>query len=133
MVATSLVTAGSPRKIWKGTSTLPGAETLARALDDRVLLVRVLALKVNTLNMMGDPDGAIATGRQALELAAALGDSALQEQASPNLGQIYYFLGDFGRAYPGVAVSLEVANRMTDFAREPVESGAVDGGASGLK
>jgi tetratricopeptide (TPR) repeat protein len=48
--------------------------------------------------MTGDPDGAIATGRQALVLAAALGDSALQGQASFYLGLIYYFLGDFGRA-----------------------------------
>src|SRR2546428_11935886 len=48
------------------------AETLARALDDRARLVRVLTLKVNALNMAGDPDGAIVTGRQALELAAAL-------------------------------------------------------------
>jgi tetratricopeptide (TPR) repeat protein len=77
---------------------LAEAEARARALDDRVRLVRVLALKVNTLNMTGDPDGAIATGRQALELAAALGDSTLQGQASFHLGQICYFRGDFGWA-----------------------------------
>ena len=89
------------------------AETLARALDDRVRLVRVLALKVNTLNMTGDPDGAIATGRQALELAAALGDSALQEQASHHLGQIYYFLGDFGRAAELLRWNVEAADRAS--------------------
>jgi tetratricopeptide (TPR) repeat protein len=48
--------------------------------------------------MTGDPDGAIATGRQALELAVALGDSTLQGQASFHLGQICYFRGDFGWA-----------------------------------
>ena len=89
------------------------AEALARALDDRVRLVRVLALKVNTLNMTGDPDGAIATGRQALALAAALGDSALQEQASHHLGQIYYFLGDFGRAAELLRWNVEAADRAS--------------------
>ena len=54
------------------------AEALARALDDRARLGRVLAMMATTLRLTGDPDGAIATGRQALELAAALGDSALQ-------------------------------------------------------
>jgi tetratricopeptide (TPR) repeat protein len=94
--------------------TLMGeAETLARALDDRVRLVQVLALKVNSLNMTGDPDGAIATGRQALELAAALGDSALQEQASLHLGQIYYFLGDFGRAAELLRWNVEAADRAS--------------------
>ena len=89
------------------------AEALARALDDRARLVRVLALKVNTLRMTGDPDGAIATGRQALELAAALGDSALQGQASHHLGQIYYFLGDFGRAAELLRWNVEAADRAS--------------------
>jgi tetratricopeptide (TPR) repeat protein len=89
------------------------AETLARALDDRVRLVRVLTLKVNALNMAGDPDGAIATGQQALELAAALGDSALQEQASFHLGQIYYFLGDFGRAAELLRWNVEEADQAS--------------------
>ena len=58
------------------------AEALARALDDRARLGRVLAGMADVLRMTGDPDGAIAAGQQALELAAALGDSALQVQAS---------------------------------------------------
>ena len=58
------------------------AEALARALDDRARLVRVLARMAHVLRLTGDPDGAIAAGQQALELAAALGDSALQVQAS---------------------------------------------------
>src|SRR5262245_54660978 len=47
---------------------------------------------------MGDPDGAMAAGQQALALADALGESALQGQASFTLGQAYYAIGDFDRA-----------------------------------
>jgi tetratricopeptide (TPR) repeat protein len=58
------------------------AEALARALDDRARLVQVLSRMTQALRLTGDPDGAIAAGRQALELAAELGESALQVQAS---------------------------------------------------
>ena len=54
------------------------AEVLARALDDRARLGRVLAGMAIVLRMTGDHDGAMAAGQQALELAVALGDSALQ-------------------------------------------------------
>ncbi len=65
------------------------AEALARALDDRPRLGRVLASMAQALRMTGDPDGAMAAGQQALELAVALGDRALQAEASHNLGQAY--------------------------------------------
>ena len=58
------------------------AEALARALDDRARLGQVLAQMAHVLRMTGDLDGAMAAGQQALDLAAALGDSALQVQAS---------------------------------------------------
>jgi tetratricopeptide (TPR) repeat protein len=74
------------------------AETLARALDDQARLGRVLARMALVLRQTGDPDGAMAAGQQALVLAAELSDSALQGQASLNLGYIYYAIGDFGRA-----------------------------------
>ena len=61
--------------------------------------------------MTGDPDGAIAAGQQALELAAALGDSALQVQASYYLGQAYYAIGDFGRAAELLRWNVEAADR----------------------
>ena len=73
------------------------AEALARALDDRARLGQVLAQMATVLRMTGDLDGAIAAGQQALDLAAALGESALQVQASHHLGQACYFIGDFGR------------------------------------
>jgi tetratricopeptide (TPR) repeat protein len=76
------------------------AETLARALDDRARLGRVLAWMSSSLRITGDLDGALAAGQQALALAAALGESALQVQVqvSYTLGQVYYAIGDFGRA-----------------------------------
>jgi tetratricopeptide (TPR) repeat protein len=74
------------------------AEALARVLEDRALLGRVLAEMARVLRMTGNPDGAMAAGQQALELAAALGDSALQAHASHHLGQAYQALGDFRRA-----------------------------------
>ena len=87
------------------------AEALARALDDRARLGRVLAGMAHVLRLTGDPDGAMAAGQQALELAAALGDSALQVQASHNLGQAYYAIGDFGRAAELLRRNVEAADR----------------------
>ena len=77
---------------------LEEAEVLARALDDRARLGQVLARMAQVRWITGDHDGAMAAGRQALDLAAALGDSALQVEASLYLGQAYYAIGDFGRA-----------------------------------
>ena len=87
------------------------AEALARALDDRARLGRVLAQMAAVLRITGDLDGAIAAGRQALELAAALGESALQVQASHTLGQAYYAIGDFGRAAELLRRNVEAADR----------------------
>jgi tetratricopeptide (TPR) repeat protein len=57
------------------------ADALARALDDRVWLGRVLARMAIVLRQMGNLDGAIAAGQQALELAVALGDRSVQAEA----------------------------------------------------
>jgi tetratricopeptide (TPR) repeat protein len=87
------------------------AEALARALNDRVRLGRVLARMVRVLRITGDPYGAIAAGQQVLELAAALGDSALQGQAFLELGQTYSAIGNFGRAAELLQQSVEAADR----------------------
>ena len=87
------------------------AEALARALDDRARLGRVLAWMAGLLRTTGDHEGAISAGQQALELATALGESALQVQASLNLGQAYYAIGDFGRAAELLRWSVEAADR----------------------
>ena len=87
------------------------AEALARALDDRARLVQVLARMTQALRLTGDPDGAIAAGRQALELAAELGESALQVQASFILGQAYFDIGAFGLAAELQRRNMETADR----------------------
>jgi len=59
----------------------------------------------------GDHAGALAAGRQAFDLAVALGDSALQRLASYTLGQVYWAIGDFGRAVELLRWSVEEADR----------------------
>jgi len=87
------------------------AESLARALGDRARLGRVLAGMASGLRVMGDFDGAIAAGQQALALAVEIGESALQEQAAHTLGQVYYTIGDFGRAAELLRRNVEAADR----------------------
>jgi tetratricopeptide (TPR) repeat protein len=82
----------------RGLALLGEAEVLARALDDRARLGRVLRGMTTVLRITGDLDGAIAAGQQALELAVELRENALQMHASYSLGLVYYAIGDFGRA-----------------------------------
>jgi tetratricopeptide (TPR) repeat protein len=96
------------------------AETLARALGDRARLARVLARIAHGLRITGDADGAMVVGQQALELAAALGDSALQVEASHRLGQIYSAIGDFGRTAELLRRSVEAADRASGRPRTDV-------------
>jgi tetratricopeptide (TPR) repeat protein len=93
------------------------AEVLARALNDRARLGWVLAEMVHPLRITGDHNGAIAAGQQARELAAALGDSALQAQASYRLGQAYQAIGDFGRAAELLRRNVEAADRESGTPR----------------
>src|SRR5207247_913725 len=87
------------------------ALALAKALNDRARLGRVLAQIASVLRMTGDPDGAMAAGQQALELAVVVGDSVLQGQASTNLGQAYYAIGDFSQAAELLRRSVEAVDR----------------------
>jgi tetratricopeptide (TPR) repeat protein len=88
------------------------AEGLARELDDRARLGRVLAWIALVRRLMGDAAGAMAASQQALALAVALGDRALQAHASLHLGGAYWALGDFSRA-------AEVARRNVEAADGP--------------
>jgi tetratricopeptide (TPR) repeat protein len=62
---------------------------------------------------MGDNDGAMAAGQQALDLAAALGHHALQVHAAYDLGQVCAALGDFSRAVVLQRWSVEEADRAS--------------------
>jgi class 3 adenylate cyclase/tetratricopeptide (TPR) repeat protein len=97
------------------------AEALARALDDRARLVQVLAGMALILRVTGDLDGAMAAGQQALALAAALGDSALQWQASLYLGLAYYAMGDFGRAAELLRWNVQAADQESGTLRTDVQ------------
>jgi class 3 adenylate cyclase/tetratricopeptide (TPR) repeat protein len=88
------------------------AETLARGLDDQARLGRVLAWMALVRRITGDLDGALAASRQALDLAVALGDRALQVEATHHLGMAYHSLGDFNRA-------AELLRRNVDAADGP--------------
>jgi tetratricopeptide (TPR) repeat protein len=96
------------------------AEALARGLDDRVRLGRVLAGMAEGRRITGDLDGALATGHQALELASALGDRALQGQACFRLGQVCAAIGDFGRAVALLRRSVDGADHAADTPRTDV-------------
>jgi tetratricopeptide (TPR) repeat protein len=68
----------------------------------------------SVLWITGDPDGAMAAGQQALVLAAALDDNALQGEASFHLAQVYRAIGDFGRAAEILRRNVEAADRASD-------------------
>jgi tetratricopeptide (TPR) repeat protein len=87
------------------------AEALARALDDRARLGRVLAGMARIRRITGDHGGAIVAGQQALALAVALGESALQMPASHNLALVYYAIGDFHRTAELLGRNVEAADR----------------------
>ncbi len=96
------------------------AEALARTLDDRVRLGRVLAQMADGLRIMGDHDRAMATGQQALALAVELGESALQAEALNGLGRAYLGIGDFGRAAELLRGSVAAADREAGTSRTDV-------------
>jgi tetratricopeptide (TPR) repeat protein len=100
------------------------AEALARALDDRARLGRVLTEMAQALRTTGDRDGAIVAGRQALKLASAFGDRALQVQASHRLGQAYQAIGDFGRAAELLRRNVEAADRESGTPSTAVRIGS---------
>src|SRR5205814_433428 len=94
---------------------------LARGLDDRPRLVRVLAGMTLGLRTTRAIDSALAAGEEALELAAALGDSALQVQAPLDLGPVYYVLGDYRRAAELFRRNVEAADREADRPRTALQ------------
>ncbi len=61
--------------------------------------------------LTGNHDGAMVAGQQALALAAALGDSALQGIASLQLGRVYHAIGDFSQAAELLRWNVEAVDR----------------------
>jgi tetratricopeptide (TPR) repeat protein len=96
---------------------LKEAESLARALDDRARLGRVLVDIVQSRRMQADYANAMAVGQRALAIAAELGDRALQVAATQRLASVHFAIGDFGQAAVLLRRNVEV-----------LESGAPDPG-----
>ena len=95
----------------RGLALLGEAKALARALDDRARLGRVLAMIAAARRVTGDNDGAMAAGQQALALAVELGEKALQEEVTLNLGHIYYSISNYSRATDLLRWNVEPTDR----------------------
>src|SRR5262249_17421055 len=82
----------------KSLALLGEAEALARQLDDRAQLGRVLSLMSYARRELGDLSGAVAAGRQALDMAIASNDPVQQAVASHSLATASFVIGDLARA-----------------------------------
>jgi len=89
------------------------AEARARQLGDRAQLGEVLARMVTVRWIVGDFDGALAAGLEALELAVTLEDPVLHVHASYRLGQVYTIIGDYSRAAEVLRRNVEALPRST--------------------
>jgi tetratricopeptide (TPR) repeat protein len=89
------------------------AAARARQLDDRARLGDVLSRMVSVRGIVGDFEGAMAAGQEALELAATLGDPDLHVHVSYRLGQTYMRIGDYRRAAEVLRGNVEVLARST--------------------
>ena len=76
------------------------AHEAATALGDRRRLGRAAAYLADHFRLTGDHAEALRWGQQALDVAAGLGDLALEVNASTYLGQIHLIRGDYRRAIP---------------------------------
>jgi tetratricopeptide (TPR) repeat protein len=74
------------------------AEALALALNDQPRLIQVLAQLAFVLRTRAEHAAAIEAGERALALATACEHLVLRAKAHFRLGQVYYAIGDYGRA-----------------------------------
>ena len=79
-------------------ASLREAEALAERLGDQRRLAQVSSEMADGYRILSDYAPALRAGQRALTLAIALGDHALQVEASIQLGLISYHRGDYGRA-----------------------------------
>jgi CHAT domain-containing protein/Tfp pilus assembly protein PilF len=76
-------------------------------------------LNLATVNgSLGEPEAALASTRQVLELQRALGDRKGEARALINLGVLYYNLGDFGAALAAYEPALALVRELGDRLRE---------------
>jgi tetratricopeptide (TPR) repeat protein len=94
-------------------AVLGEAEARARKVSDHLRLGEILSGMVTVRRIVGDFDGAMTTGREALELAVMLGEPALHVHASYRLGQVYAGMGDYSRAAEMLRGNVEVLARST--------------------
>jgi DNA-binding winged helix-turn-helix (wHTH) protein/class 3 adenylate cyclase/tetratricopeptide (TPR) repeat protein len=90
------------------------AETCARVYDDRARLSDVLSVLASVYRARADLANARVVGQQALALASALGDLGLQAEASYQVGQILYDLGDYERAAEVLRHTVEALEASTE-------------------
>jgi tetratricopeptide (TPR) repeat protein len=89
------------------------AAAQARQLGDRARLGGVLSRMVSVRCIIGDVEGAMAAGQEALGLAASLADPALHVHASYHVGQLYACIGDYSRAAAMLRGNVEALARGT--------------------
>ena len=90
------------------------AAARARQLDDRARLGRALSRVVTVRIIAGDLDSAMTAGREALELAATLGDLALHAHASYRVVQAYASIGDYSYG-SGPRLTAQASSRNSSF------------------
>src|SRR5262249_81396 len=74
------------------------AQQLAGALEDRQSVAQIANSLSRYFWAIGDPDQALASGEQALSVAAELGDPMLEARARFSIGLVAHAIGDYGRA-----------------------------------
>src|SRR5262249_60216695 len=111
-------------KVKKTLPRLGEAVALAREYDDRAELGRVLSTMSYARRELGDLEGAIAVGEQALEVTATLDAQQTYEHAlaAYRMGQAALAIGEVGRAVDLFRRSVEAGSHWR-------ASGAVSGRA----
>jgi class 3 adenylate cyclase/tetratricopeptide (TPR) repeat protein len=82
------------------------AEIFAETLNDERRLGRVCAMMASNNCQLAELDEAFANASRALTIAEGIGDTTLRGLAVSNLGMLYYYRAEYGRA---VAVATDLA------------------------
>jgi DNA-binding NtrC family response regulator/tetratricopeptide (TPR) repeat protein len=96
---------------------LEPAEALTESLGDPARLGRVLGGLCNTWHARGDPDRALTLVTRAYELGNALGDVALQIEATLRLGAVHYSLGNHSTAVSFLRQTLDLTRDRPESER----------------